>query len=55
MVVNKAKMKHMVTGRIVEESDRGPMALEGGKIDEVDQFQHLGSVMANSGIMDADV
>ena len=55
LVVNIAKTKHMVTGRIVEGSDRGPMALEGGKIDEVDEFQYLGSVMANSGTMDADV
>ena len=42
-VVSIPKTKYMVTGRLVEESDRGPLALEGGEIRRVDEFQYHGS------------
>jgi len=49
------KTKHMVTGRLTEDSDRDSIALEGGKIESVDEFPYLGSVVASSGRMDVDV
>ena len=45
----------MVTGRLTEDSDRDPIALEGGDIESVDEFPYLGSVVASSGRMDVDV
>ena len=55
LTVSIPKTKHMVTGRLVEESDREPIALEGGDISAVEEFPYLGSLMASSGRMDVDV
>ena len=38
LTVSIPKTKHMVTGRLVEESDCEPIALEGGDIAMVDKF-----------------
>ena len=38
LTVSIPKTKHMVSGRSVEESDREPIAIEGGMIDAVDEF-----------------
>ena len=45
----------MVTGRLVEENDRAPAALEGGDIQMVDEFSCLGSVITSSGRMTVEV
>ena len=55
LTVSIPKTKHMVSGRSVEESDREPIAIEGGVIDAVDKFPYLGSLISNSGRMDVDV
>ena len=49
------KTKHMVTGRLVEESDREVITIDGGDIEAVDEFPYLGSLIASSGRMDVDV
>ena len=36
-------MKHMVTGRLVEGSDREPIALGDGEVSAADEFPYLGS------------
>ena len=45
----------MVTGRLVEESDRDGVALDGGEVNVVCEFPYLGSLIADSGRMDVDV
>ena len=55
LVVSILKSKHTVTRRLVEESDKDPLALEDGEISKVDEFQYLGSVIASSGRMHADM
>ena len=47
------KTKHIVTRRLAQESDREPIEVNGGQIESVREFPYLGSVMANSGRMDA--
>ena len=54
LTVTVKKTKHMVVGRQVDESEREPIAVE-GEIQCVKEFPYLGSVIANSGRMDADV
>lgn len=55
LTVSIPKTKHMVTGRLVEESDKLPIAISGGGIRAVDEFPYLGSIVASSGRMDVDV
>ena len=45
----------MVAGREATESDKVPIAVEGGVIENVEEFPYLGSVIASSGTVDADV
>ena len=45
----------MVTGRLVEESDREVITTDGGDIEAEDEFPYLGSLIASSGRMDVDV
>ena len=45
----------MVTGRLVEESDRKVITIDSGDIEAVDEFPYLGSLIASSGRMDVDV
>ena len=45
----------MAAGRLVDESDQEPIALVGGDVVAVDDFPHLGSIIAGSGRMDVDV
>ena len=47
--------KHMVTGRLVVESDHEPITLEGGDITMVEEFSYLGSLIASSGRVTVDV
>ena len=56
LIVNIPKTKHLVTGRLVEESDKLPIAISGGgSISAVDEFPYLGSTVASLGRMDVDV
>ena len=55
LTVSSTKTKHMVTGRLAEESDREPIEVDGGMIDGVKEFPYLGSVVADSGRIDVDV
>ena len=45
----------MVVGREATDSDKVPIAVEGGVIENVEEFPYLGSVIASSGTVDADV
>ena len=45
----------MVAGREATESDKVPIAVEGGVIENVEEFPYLGSVIASSGTVDTDV
>ena len=49
LTVSIPKTKHMVTGRLTDDSDRDPIALEGGDIEMVDEFPYLGSVVREGG------
>ena len=51
LTVSIPKTKHMVTGRLVEESDSEPIALEGGDIAMVDEFPYLWSLIASLGML----
>ena len=53
--MNLPKTKKMVTGRMVVEGDQECVALDGGGVEVVDEFPHLGSLIGDSGSMDADV
>ena len=55
LTVSIPKTKHMVTGRLVVEEDLEPIALEGGEIEAVGEFQYLGLLIASSGRMDVDI
>jgi len=44
LIVSIPKTKHMVTGRLTEDSDRDPIALEGGGIESVDEFPYVPSI-----------
>jgi hypothetical protein len=50
LTVGNPKTKHMA-----EESDKVPIAVEGGEICAVEEFAYLGSHIAASGRMDNDV
>ena len=55
LTVSNPKTKHMVTGRQVVDGDREPIAVAGGEICSVDEFPYLGSMIASSGRINADV
>ena len=55
LTVSIAKTKHMAVGREATESDKAPITVMGGKIEAVEAFPYLGSVISNSGTIDADV
>ena len=55
LTVSIAKTKHMAVGREATESDKAPITVMGGKIEVVEEFPYLGSVISTSGIIDADV
>ena len=55
LTMSDYKTKHMVTGRLAEESDRDPiLQVEGGIIESVEEFLYLGSVVADSGRIDGE-
>ena len=45
----------MVAGCNITEEDRQPIAVDGGTIDHVSQFQYLGSVISDNGQIDAEI
>ena len=49
------KTKHMVTRRLMVESDKEPIALEGGEVNAVEEFSYLGLLIASSRRMVMDV
>ena len=55
LTVNINKTKQMVVGREATDSDEEPLPMQGGNIESVEQFPYLGSVVAASGKIDADV
>ena len=55
LTVSVPKTKSMVTGSLVEESDREPIVLEGGEIAVVDEFPYLGSLIDSLGRLTVDV
>ena len=55
LTVSVPKTKHMVSGRMVVESDMEPISVEGGEICCMQDFPYLGSLIAASGQMDVDV
>ena len=54
LLVSLVKTKLMVTGHAVQEENRTPIQVGDGEIENV-KFTYLGSLIANSGRMDADV
>ena len=55
LTVSIPKTKQMVAGREATENDKVPIAVKGGVIENVEEFPYLGSVIASSGTVDADV
>ena len=55
LTVSVQKTKHMIIGRQVDESEQEPIAVKEGEIQCVKEFPYLGSVIVDSGRMDADV
>ena len=55
LTVSLPKIKHMVTGRLVEECDQEPISLEGSRIEAVDEFAYLGSLVTRLGQIDVEV
>ncbi|XP_062521682.1 uncharacterized protein LOC134196544 [Corticium candelabrum] len=55
LTVSIPKTKHTITGRLVEENDQTPVALEGGDIEMVDEYPYLGSVITSYGRMTVEV
>jgi len=45
----------MIVGREATDSDKVPIAVKGGLIENIEEVPYLGSVIASSGTMDADV
>ena len=55
LTVSIVKTKFMVAGCNITEEDRQPIAVEGGTIDHVNQFQYLGSIISPNGQIDAEI
>ena len=55
MMVSTKKTKFMVVGSGIQEEDLQPIAIEGGEIENVNEFPCLGSLIAENGWMNADV
>ncbi len=49
------KTKQMMTGRMVEDRDRGGVSLDRGDVEVVNEFPYLGSVVEDTGRMDVEV
>jgi len=45
----------MVAGCNITEEDRQPATVEGGTIDQVNQFQYLGAVISDNGQIDVEI
>ena len=54
-IVSIPKTRQMVAGREAADSVATPIPVSSGEITSVDEFPYLGSVVAASGRMDADV
>ena len=55
LTVSISKTKHMATGREATSSDRAPLPISGGEIEDIEEFPYLGSLIAASGRMDMEV
>ena len=55
LTVSSSKTKHMVMGRLAEDSDREPIYVDGSRFECVKEFPYLGSLIADSGRMDVDI
>ena len=55
LTVSLPKTKLLVAGHAVQEEDKAPIHLDHGSIDSVDEFTYLGSLVASSGRIDAEV
>ena len=55
LTVSIPKTKFLVTGHAVQESDKAPIDLSQGSIENVDEFPYLGSLVASNGMVDAEV
>ena len=55
LAVSIPKTRRIVAGREAADSDATPIPVSGGEITSVNEFSYLGSVVAASGRMDADV
>ena len=55
LAVNIQKTKFLVAGSNVSVADRQGIKVEGGTIEHVEDFQYLGSVISESGTMDAEI
>ena len=53
--LNKNKIKHMVPGRLVDDSDRESIDVDGGEICSVEEIPYLESVITYSGRMDTNM
>ena len=53
--VSLPKTKQMMTGRMVEDRDRGGVSLDRGDVEVVNEFPYLGSVVEDTGRMDVEV
>ena len=55
MTVSVSKTKFMVVGSEVLEEEKAPISVDGGQIEWVSEFPYLGSLIADSGRMDAEI
>ena len=55
LIVSIPKTKHMMTRRLVEESDKEPIVLEGEEVNAVKGFPYLASLIAGYGGLAVDV
>ena len=55
LTVSISKTKHMATGRETTSSDRVPLPIIGGEIEDIEEIPYLASLIAASGRMDREV
>ena len=55
LIISIAMTKFMVAGCNITEEDRQPATVEGGTIDQVNQFQYLGAVISDNGQIDVEI
>ena len=55
LIVSLPKTKQMVMDMMVEEGDQECVALDGGSVEVVDKFPYFGSLIEDTGRIDADM